>query len=26
MRPEGDGETKTDVLDRFLSKAFDADE
>ena len=26
LRPEQAGETKTDVLDRFLSKAFDADE
>ena len=26
LRPEQDGETKTDVLDRFLRKAFDAGE
>ncbi len=26
LRPEQDGETKTDVLDRFLRKTFDADE
>ena len=26
LRQEQDGETKTDVLDRFLRKAFDADE
>ena len=26
LRPEQDGETKMDVLDRFLSTAFDADE
>jgi len=26
LRPEQDGETKTDVLDRFLTKAFIDDE
>ena len=26
LQPEQDGETRTDVLDKFLSKAFVADE